>query len=454
MSAFRLGESCSHVAAMLFKIEAAVRAGYTRSTCTERPCEWNNDFVTAIKAAPVANISFFSDKAVSKEGRKRKRMELDVQLDEESFLSSLSGLQQSPIALSCFSKYCDRFIPTNLPPTKAKVPPNLRTLYDSKNAAKSNVEIETMAKAMLDKVNVSPEEIVYVESQTRKQAGCALWHELRCGRITASTAYDVLHTDHDKPSSSLIMRICNQKSSSYTSVPALQWGIQNESAAIEKFSDVFAPQHMNLEVLKCGLKLGGANCFLGATPDGIVTCSCHPSSLLEVKCPFSLRETDSLTQAISNKGTEFCLDNTGVLKKTHRYYAQVQLQMFVFGTKLSHFVIWTPQWIHITEVERNDDYLSESLPKLEQFHLDHILPEILTRKMENCNGAQTDAENKSKDLLCYCRKPYDNGTCWIGCDNLTCRYKWFHFSCVAVVKAPKGKWYCPDCKRLSINTRK
>ncbi|KAL3885006.1 hypothetical protein ACJMK2_025105 [Sinanodonta woodiana] len=34
-----LGETCSHIGALLFKIEAAVRLGYTSSTCTDRPCE-------------------------------------------------------------------------------------------------------------------------------------------------------------------------------------------------------------------------------------------------------------------------------------------------------------------------------------------------------------------------------------------------------------------------------
>ena len=32
---FRLGESCSHVAAVLLKVEAAVHVGDTRRACTE-----------------------------------------------------------------------------------------------------------------------------------------------------------------------------------------------------------------------------------------------------------------------------------------------------------------------------------------------------------------------------------------------------------------------------------
>ena len=40
-----LGETCSHIAAVLFKIEAAVRLGYTSVACTDEPCQWNACFV-------------------------------------------------------------------------------------------------------------------------------------------------------------------------------------------------------------------------------------------------------------------------------------------------------------------------------------------------------------------------------------------------------------------------
>ena len=26
-----------------------------------------------------------------------------------------------------------------------------------------------------------------------------------------------------------------------------------------------------------------------------------------------------------------------------------------------------------------------------------------------------------------------------------CEIEWFHYACVALTAAPKGKWYCPQC---------
>lgn len=40
------------------------------------------------------------------------------------------------------------------------------------------------------------------------------------------------------------------------------------------------------------------------------------------------------------------------------------------------------------------------------------------------------------------------------CDNDHCPIEWFHFTCVGITNTPKGKWYCPDCRKArSSNVR-
>jgi hypothetical protein len=36
----------------------------------------------------------------------------------------------------------------------------------------------------------------------------------------------------------------------------------------------------------------------------------------------------------------------------------------------------------------------------------------------------------------------------IACDNSRCSVQWFHFLCVGLNSAPKGKWFCPLCVEL------
>ncbi len=55
-----LRESCTHIGALLFKIEAAVRAGFTRRACTDEACLWNDDFKENVTPAELSNINFYT----------------------------------------------------------------------------------------------------------------------------------------------------------------------------------------------------------------------------------------------------------------------------------------------------------------------------------------------------------------------------------------------------------
>ena len=78
-------------------------------------------------------------------------------------------------------------------------------------------------------------DIDYVERLTKKQAQCNKWHQVREGRITASRVYDVLHTDINFPSVSLIKNICKLSSVCETKIPSLKWGIDNERNVILRY---------------------------------------------------------------------------------------------------------------------------------------------------------------------------------------------------------------------------
>ena len=55
----RLGEGCSHAAAILFKIECAVRNGYTAGTSSQ--CSWNQVFSTKVSFVLMLSSSYFVD---------------------------------------------------------------------------------------------------------------------------------------------------------------------------------------------------------------------------------------------------------------------------------------------------------------------------------------------------------------------------------------------------------
>ena len=48
-------------------------------------------------------------------------------------------------------------------------------------------------------------------------------------------------------------------------------------------------------------------------------------------------------------------------------------------------------------------------------------------------------------VWCYCGQPsYGN---MITCEHNECNITWFHFDCLRIRCPPKGKWYCPSCRK-------
>uniref|UniRef100_A0A1X7UUJ3 SWIM-type domain-containing protein n=1 Tax=Amphimedon queenslandica TaxID=400682 RepID=A0A1X7UUJ3_AMPQE len=57
-----LGETCSHVAALLFKVEAFHRLELGKASCTSLPCVWNQAFTKQTKPSRAHNIPFIKPK--------------------------------------------------------------------------------------------------------------------------------------------------------------------------------------------------------------------------------------------------------------------------------------------------------------------------------------------------------------------------------------------------------
>ena len=70
-----------------------------------------------------------------------------------------------------------------------------------------------------------------------------------------------------------------------------------------------------------------------------------------MKFPFSQRETLNIDEAVTD--TDFFIDSKRNLKNDRNYYAKVQCQLFF------HVVVWTPLWLHITEIKRDVQFMTK-----------------------------------------------------------------------------------------------
>ncbi|XP_040358542.1 uncharacterized protein LOC121047403 [Ixodes scapularis] len=195
----------------------------------------------------------------------------------------------------------------------------------------------------------TPEEIAAVEEGTRLQSLCPLWHHYREGIITASLAnrvYTWVHTCRTKVGPhdprSLSNAVLGKTKCRATN--DMKRGLLLEPEARTLFQEKNA-SHVDLDVKESGLFLSQSHPFLGASPDGIVSCSCCEKRLIEIKCPRSLA-TFSKSEL-----------HDGRLKPTSKHYAQVQMQMGVTGRKLCILFVYCSK----------DDYRQVSVPFDEKY---------------------------------------------------------------------------------------
>ena len=70
--------------------------------------------------------------------------------------------------------------------------------------------------------------------------------------------------------------------------------------------------------------------------------------------------------------------------------------------------------------------------------------------MDGAGDAEMEeGEADDERKYCTCRSvSYGN---MIACDNESCPYEWFHWSCVGMTKEPAGAWFCDTCRaRMAV----
>ena len=123
---------------------------------------------------------------------------------------------------------------------------------------------------------------------TKKQCLSDVWKTHRAGRSTASVSKMAYGTNIDSPSNTFIN--CIMQYTPPVVVAATKYGIEMEPIARKAFTGYFKLYHENVKVTETGLHVNTNFPYLGASPDGLVLCSCHGKGLLEIKCPFKYRE--------------------------------------------------------------------------------------------------------------------------------------------------------------------
>ncbi|CAI4051411.1 hypothetical protein SKDZ_15G2150 [Saccharomyces kudriavzevii ZP591] len=73
---------------------------------------------------------------------------------------------------------------------------------------------------------------------------------------------------------------------------------------------------------------------------------------------------------------------------------------------------------------------------------------ITSPKIGNARRDGTESKNNQEEVYCFCRNVSYGAM--VACDNVDCPFEWFHYGCVNLKQAPRGKWFCSeDCREIA-----
>uniref|UniRef100_A0A224Z122 Protein containing YqaJ domain n=1 Tax=Rhipicephalus zambeziensis TaxID=60191 RepID=A0A224Z122_9ACAR len=400
-----LGEACSHIGAVLFYLEATASLRDSQA-CTDKKNQWLPPYMTNVPCAPICEIDFSSSSAkrqrlseAGKPSAKKTKTHVEGLSKEDwnSFLASVKNTGAQSAVLSLSKGFCNDFIPLSQKYSTAVLGDLTRDIPSTWEDVKK--ECQMFAQAF----TVEPQACQAVERATKEQADSSVWFAFRAGRITSSTVYAACRTPLLKPSVSLIKRMCYPEEHKFFSA-ATNWGKQKEDVARKAYISMVAAKHEEFVCESAGLHICATEPFLAASPDGLISCKCCGAGVLEVKCPYS---ANCVGDVVMQKGG--CLEqfaDSARLKRSHAYFHQVQLQLYVCERQYCDFVLWTPSDIFMERVTIDMSFCREMTQKSKDFFEQALLPQLLFRHWTTTPTQDamppTDGESSGDEQYCYC----------------------------------------------------
>lgn len=399
---YRLGSTCNHVLALLFKIDYAWQHGLTAGCakpCTAAPNEWIRPTLTSLQPLRSADMLIVKPKLRAAAIRKLPAKEAHAarqlfntersKSDMEAFtLADITDAVYPECSSGVVFRYSHEGVETQYEP------------YDDINVGmtvkcqSTECDKRLMFVSLLEigKSCSRPEDFtlpVYsdadredIQLQTRGQADNRLWYLMREGRISASIAHDVYtkavkFMAGDSSSCLRLVDLVLRRTTINPELPALKYGRAMETEAVETYYVVQFTDHENLKVDSCGLFIDATLSFLCASPDRLVQCSCCGSGIVEVKCPLKSADKKPTDAALPYLRT---LDNKVTLSRSHKYYTQIQCQLAVSVRQWCDFFVYSQCGYHLERICFDKVFWQSRQQMLEKCFNSVVIPHLVGNK--------------------------------------------------------------------------
>jgi hypothetical protein len=509
-----LGEACTHIAGLLFSIEDFVSRGYKTlpddQASTDKLCRWIVPRGPRVEPARIRSVPVrkhvpgrvpktklyhaYNYEPVNEENRPvdflaLEKLQHDLARDcplvpwcaaiapamVENYRPLTLARGASGSAADKLPDIIGQYDPLLIPACEVSVigedrPPTL--------ADKAKFCFAADGAELASKISWDSSERTIIENTTRGQSKCTEWYRYRTGLITASTMHrvatrvKVMERGKANPatSSRANERLVNDLVDGKTVIgnKHTAHGIKCEPVAANEYFHEFAKHHRNAKWIDCGLFISEQVGFIGATPDGIVSCDCHGSRLVEIKCPTSLEGTSDFQKLPYLCGSG---DHVQLIScSTYGYIEQVHTQMACTGIHNTDFVVWScPGTFTVTNVLFDVLFWSQLLVRATTFFTNYIAPKLMVSGEQSYQpvlALQESREHfarnisatvgmyhcgKCKQLIVENVETDKDASIQCECD---CKCsQWFHWRCIGYTAADPDEglgdlpWYCPNCVR-------
>ncbi|XP_027859750.1 uncharacterized protein LOC114158046 [Xiphophorus couchianus] len=217
----------------------------------------------------------------------------------------------------------------------------------------------------LESLKISRKICAAIEAETRQQSECQLWTEVRKPRLTASRFREVCHVRGQSSAKALATRILRRT----PQTAAMKRGLDLEPEILKQYSDLF-----DVSVMQCGFIIHPDAPHLGASPDAKVF---NPKEMP----PFGLAEVKSCNvDNVAQVNHLVTIKGQACLKKSHKYYYQVQGQLAVSGLQWCDFITDTHTDFTVERIFRDEELILSMRQRLDHFYHDIYMDVFLNGK--------------------------------------------------------------------------
>lgn len=376
---FSLGESCSHVASILFNIMALNEAGLTSESCTSREPAWKvPSYSRKYDPVPLSSLQFTKpsfESLMNIPTKSRKRVKVDISdippISSQEMQSLLNVAPRSAAAIYIEKENVDS-----------------RKIYKLSELSGSALELQNLHPTI--------SEIVEIANSTSEQARCTAWHDYRYGRVTSTSIDSVVRVIFDASKMSveaLCKKITGQSSLSSSHLPKqIKWGNSKENTAKKDLGAYMcATGHVDVKILDVGIIINKDIPIMASSPDCVISCACCGESVVEIKCPYNKDDTQlkDPNDLETLEGIPYLKENEGkpMLNMDHKHYQQLQCHIGVFRTLFSdsnfgYFVVWTTKGIFVQKVEFDQDCFEKQSNAAKAFYAKYLKAFIQKANLE------------------------------------------------------------------------